>query len=111
MPMIEHYNTSSAPFIPQEPTFNEKSIRESTGNKTGKGKGGGLAALLKKTDNGNAKSGSKQLTFDENHFQQFLKEDQQKITETSDCHNDSVRKRKRQNILGDFKFKKIDQLF
>lgn len=82
-------------------------MRESNVPQKGKnGKGGGLAAILKAKD-GDLRQ-PETLQFDEKHFQKFLKEDQ---GESEDVQNDSIRKRKRQNILGDFKFKKIDELF
>jgi len=49
-------------------------MRDSINDKNIKGKGAGLVALFKKDDNFDD---SNKLTFDEKHFQKFLKEDQQ----------------------------------
>lgn len=63
--MMDHFNNSSAPFIPQEPTFNEKPMRDSKNGGTKKKGGGGLAALLKQ-DDGPSKGNN--LTFDEKQY-------------------------------------------
>lgn len=61
---MDRYQKSKAPFIPLEPTVNERFMRESNGIKK-KGKGLGLAALLKQNDY-DPKDAN--LNFDEKHF-------------------------------------------
>jgi hypothetical protein len=91
--MKEIYNTT-APFVPSEAFFNEKAERSS------KDKKGGLAAIFA----ANSPLEEKRLSFDQKHFEKFLRED------ASEDQN-NINKRKRQNPLGDFKFKRINEYF
>lgn len=47
----------------------------------------------------------KRLSFDQTHFEKFLREEQVDDSATTTA------KRKRQNPLGDFKFKRINEYF
>lgn len=62
--MIDLFENTSAPFVPKVEDFCEKPLRTSTEKKKGMG------AFLKDTDNGR----EQKLIFDEDHFQKFLKE-------------------------------------
>ena len=82
-----------APYVPTEAIFNEQADRNSNPAEKKKGLAGIFAA--------NANTDEKRLSFDEKHFEKFLRED--------DFTN--IAKRKRQNPLGDFKFKRINDIF
>ena len=105
--MADLYDNAKAPFVPTEEVFNEKPIRNSAEKKKGMG------AFLK--DAANDAGRADRLVFDEEHFNKFLKEDN--TTESEHAGGQGQRangfgyKRKRQNILGDFRFKKIDEMF
>lgn len=107
--MSDIYELTTAPFVPKEEVFSEKPIRTSAEKKMGMG------AFLK--DGGG--DDNKEFVFDEDHFKKFLKEDNNN-TQESENNNNNINgqrpngiayKRKRQNILGDFRFKRIDELF
>ena len=69
--MKKRFDETNAPFVPTEASFNEIIIRDSTSKKNPNNKkAGGLLALLK---NDKAVPSDPKLTFDENHFNKFLK--------------------------------------
>ena len=51
----------------------------------------------------------KRLSFDEQHFEKFLREDN--LTKQDGQEELPIQKRKRQNPLGDFKLKRINDYF
>ena len=94
MSMQDRFASTTAPIIPEECKYSEadENPRDNL-----------LAALFDQNvglnDGRNMKP--QKLSFDEDHFQKFLKEDQQPKEVTA--------KRKRQNPLGDFRFKRINE--
>ena len=103
--MIDRFNNGCAPFIPKEPTFNEEANRNSVQAQPVKPKNL-LAAIMGNPGNELVQE-PKRLSFDEDHYNKFQREDK-----TANDENDpTVNRRKRQNPLGDFKFKRINEYF
>ena len=99
--MQEQFQTT-APFIPDNVPFQEFASRMSTedGNKAKVGK---LPPGFYKDDS------PRRLSFNDEHFEKFLKQD--KKDRLGRDATDLSPKRKRQNPLGDFKFAKINEYF
>ena len=57
-------------------------------------------------DNDNMGQPRERLSFDQSHFDKFLREDNHQTSEEP-----NTAKRRRQNPLGDFKFKRINEYF
>ena len=85
--MNEIFTNTTAPYVPTEATFNECAERLSNNDA--------------KKQGFFAETQDRRLSFDEKHFEKFLREDDQGVGA----------KRKRQNPLGDFKFKRINEYF
>ena len=86
-----------APFIPETAIFNERLMRDSDTENPNKK----LLAPLADYSN--------RMDFNADHFNKFLKQE-----ENNNNNHDglaSVQGRRRRNVLGDFKFKKITEVF
>ena len=109
--MVERYN-SHGPYVPAEPTFNERADRDSEEQAPIKPKNI-LAAIM-----GNPKAMQemtpnvpKDLDFDEGMYDKFQREAKRVEDEEDPEGKNKTEARKRHNPLGDFKFRRINELF
>ena len=106
VPMIDRYTNGCAPFIPKEAIFNEEANRFSEQPVAVKPRNI-LAAIMGDPTGLEVPQHKPNLNFDEAHYNKFEREDKNCYDE----ENASINKRKRQNPLGDFKFKRINEYF
>jgi hypothetical protein len=106
--MQDRFENSVAPFVPQEVLFNERADRTSETQAPIK-PANLLAAIMGKADPAEVlkPQGQKRLSFTEQHFEKFLRE----ADMNKDGQEEPQIRRKRQNPLGDFKFKRINEYF
>ena len=105
--MQDRFENSVAPFVPTEATFNERADRTSDQQAPIK-PANILAAIMGKGDPAEVlKPQEKRLSFTEQHFEKFLRE----ADMNKDGQEEPQIRRKRQNPLGDFKFKRINEYF
>ena len=104
--MIDRFNNGCAPFIPKEAAFNEEAKRFSEVAQPVKPKNL-LAAIMGNPQATEIVQEPKRLSFDEAHYNKFEREDKN----ANDEQNETTNRRKRQNPLGDFKFKRINEYF
>ena len=106
--MRERFTNGIAPYIPPEPIFNEQAQRSSEHVEV---KPKNLLAAIMGNPMADMKmqpEPEKKLEFDEAHYDKFQREDKRAQNENN---TDNTATRRRQNPLGDFKFKRINELF
>ena len=119
-PMMEQFESTMAPYVPESAMFNEFALRnsdEQNGPGLSPAKPKTLAAAFLKSSAGGVavQAPQRRLSFNHEHFEKFLKQDKKQKQNnqrgTGLAHGELSPKRKRQNPLGDFKFKKINEVF
>lgn len=107
---------ASGPFIPDEPTYFERADRDSEKMKEAVKPKNLLAAIMgnpQALDAQNAKNDQKNFEFDHAHYDKFERE-VKKVQDEADLGGAQAQPqvpRRRQNPLGDFKFRRINELF
>lgn len=104
VPMRDRFTNSCAPFIPSEPTFNECVNRFSEEVVPAKPKN--ILAAIMGNPAAEEPQKPKEMEFDEGHYNKFQRDDKNVHGEAGGGES-----RKRQQPLGDFKFKRINEYF
>lgn len=101
--MQEQFETTTAPYVPDNVLFKEFASRTSACDEGNKVKVGKMPPGFYQDDS------PRRLSFNDEHFEKFLKQDKKDRLGRDTA--DMSPKRKRQNPLGDFKFAKINEYF
>lgn len=106
---------ASAPYIPEEATYFERADRDSEQMKKVVKPKNILAAIMGMGNPANQlvenKREPKRMDFDQAHYEKFEREVKKEQDEADPEGKPQAVARKRQNPLGDFKFRRINELF